>query len=197
MIFLKKKTYIIGIVFILLGILLDQIVKIIIRNNMEVGRTIDVIKGFFNITHVENTGAAWGGFSGYTVALIIISIAILGYFIYAYKNIDFKKKRVFSISIIMVISGTIGNLIDRLFFRSVTDFFDFNILGYDFPVFNIADILLVIGFALFLIDMVFISDNDKPKEELDNSDEIEESIERMEEKDLEETEMSDTDEGSN
>ena len=88
---------------------------------------------------------------------------ILGYFIYLFKDINFKKeKMVFSISLVLVIGGTIGNLIDRLCFRSVTDFLDFNILGYDFPVFNIADILLVVGFLLFLIDMVFL-DNDSKK----------------------------------
>ena len=201
---LKKKIYIIGIIFICLGILIDQLVKIIIRNNMDVGRSIELIRNFFSITHVENTGAAWGGFSGYTIVLTIISIVILGYFIYIYKNLDFKNKKVFSISIVMVISGTIGNLIDRLFFQSVTDFLDFNILGYDFPVFNIADILLVIGFALFLIDMIFLSDEVKAVKELDNEDIIEEDKENIEEKELEEnineeeeTEMSDTDEGSN
>ena len=169
---MKKKYYILGIVFIILGILLDQIVKIIIRLNLPEGDFITIIKGFFDISHIENTGAAWGGFSGYTIILIIVSLVILGYFIYIYKNIDFKNKKVFSISLVFVISGTIGNLIDRLIFRSVTDFFDFTIFAYDFPVFNIADILLVIGFALFLIDMIFFDDViPKDKKEKDVVDE--------------------------
>ncbi len=161
---MKKKNYILGVVFIILGILLDQLVKVAIRLNIEEGYHITIINGFFNIAHIENTGAAWGGFSGFTVILIIISLIILGYFIYLFKGIDFKKRLVFSISLVLVIGGTIGNLIDRLFFRSVTDFLDFNIFGYDFPVFNIADILLVVGFAIFLIDMIFISDKDDSKE---------------------------------
>ena len=202
MIFLKKKNYIMGIIFIILGILIDQLVKVIIRVNISVGEHISVIKGFFNIAHVENTGAAWGGFSGFTVILIIVSIIILGYFIYLYKNIDFKRKIVFSISLVLVIGGTIGNLIDRLFFRSVTDFLDFNIFGYDFPVFNIADILLVVGFFLFLVDMIFISDNDTKAK--DNKEEITETKEEFKEETIEENndvevsnnEMSDDCEGT-
>lgn len=153
---MKKKDMIFGGIFIALAIIIDQIIKVIIRVKMDTGDSITLINHFFSITHVENTGAAWGGFSGYTIVLIIISLAILGYFIYLYKDINFKNKIVFSISLVLVIGGTIGNLIDRLIFRSVTDFLDFIILGYDFPVFNIADIFLVVGFALFIIDMIFL-----------------------------------------
>lgn len=160
---MRKKNIILGIIFIILGILLDQIVKIIVRVTMEEGKNIPIIKGFFHIAHIENTGAAWGGLSNLTVLLIILSIGILGFFIYMFRNINFKEKMVFSISLVMVISGTIGNLIDRLIFQSVTDFLDFYIFGYDYPVFNIADILLVVGFFLFLIDLVFLSDKDDEK----------------------------------
>lgn len=160
---MRKKNIILGIIFIILGILLDQIVKIIVRVTMEEGKNIPIIKGFFHIAHIENTGAAWGGLSNLTVLLIILSIGILGFFIYMFRNINFKEKMVFSISLVMVISGTIGNLIDRLIFQSVTDFLDFYIFGYDYPVFNIADILLVVGFFLFLVDLVFLSDKDDEK----------------------------------
>jgi signal peptidase II len=165
---------ILGIVFIILGILIDQIVKILIRVNMFEGQEITLISHFFSITHVENTGAAWGGFSGYTVILIIISILILGYFIFMYKDINFKDKKFFSISLVLVIGGTIGNLIDRLFFRSVTDFLDFDIFGYDFPVFNIADILLVIGFAMFIINMIFLEKDDEKPVKSNASETVEE-----------------------
>ena len=186
---MKKKSLIMGIGFILLGILLDQIVKIIIRVNLDEGYYITIINGFFDITHIENTGAAWGGFSGYTIILIIVSIAILGYFIYLFKNIDFKKKIIFSISLVLVISGTIGNLIDRLFFQSVTDFLDFTIFGYDFPVFNIADILLVVGFFIFLIDMVFLNNEDDKKE---SQKEIKNDVIKTNEIETEEIESIDT-----
>ena len=199
---MKKKDISIGIAFILLGIFLDQLVKIIVRVTMPIGKSITIIKNFFIFTHVENTGAAWGGFSGYTIVLIIISLIILGFFIYMYRTIDFKKKMVFSISLIMVISGTIGNLIDRILFQKVTDFFDFYIFGYDFPVFNIADILLVVGFFLFLVDMIFISDNDTKAK--DNKEEITETKEEFKEETIEENndvevsnnEMSDDCEGT-
>lgn len=176
---MKKKHMIIGSVFIALAIIFDQLIKIIVRAKMEVGKSITLINHFFSITHVENTGAAWGGFSGYTIVLILISLAILGYFIYLYKDIDFKNKKVFSISLVLVIGGTIGNLIDRIFFRSVTDFLDFIIFGYDFPVFNIADIFLVCGFAIFIIDMIFL-DKEVAKE-VKIEEKQEEVIEKVEE----------------
>ena len=185
---MKKKDMIIGSLFIVLGILIDQIVKVIIRVNMQEGDSFDIIKGFFRISHIENTGAAWGGFSGFTIVLIIVSIAILGFFIYMYKDIDFKKKTVFSISLVLVIGGTIGNLIDRLFFRSVTDFLDFIIFGYDFPVFNIADILLVVGFAIFIIDMVFLNDKEK-KEIVEEKEENTSEEEKIVEESISEEEL--------
>lgn len=196
---MKKKDMILGIVFVILGILLDQIVKIIIRVNMEVGKEITLISHFFSITHIENTGAAWGGFSGYTIVLTIISIAILGYFIYLYKDINFKEKIIFSISLVLVIGGTIGNLIDRIFFRSVTDFLDFEIFGYDFPVFNIADMLLVVGFALFIIDLIFFENDDKKKKVVKEDVKVEEKQEVQEElTNVDETIIEDeTNEGNN
>ena len=193
---MKKKDMILGVIFIALGILLDQIVKIIIRVNMFEGQEITIISHFFSITHIENTGAAWGGFSSYTVILIIVSILILGYFIFLYKDINFKEKTFFSISLVLVIGGTIGNLIDRLFFRSVTDFLDFDILGYDFPVFNIADILLVVGFAMFIIDLIFL-EKDEEKVVSNKSSEVE-VIEDVTEETCETTiSEEDKDEGNN
>ena len=174
---MKYKNHTLGFIFILLGIILDQVVKIIIRLNMEEKESITLINHFFSITHVENSGAAWGGFSGYTIILIIVSIIILGFFVYLYRKIDFKNKIVFSISLVMVIGGTLGNMIDRIIFQHVTDFLDFEIFGYDFPVFNIADILLVVGFALFIFDMVFLDKDDKkeiPSTETDSFNEVEE-----------------------
>lgn len=190
MIILKKKDIILGIGFIILGILIDQLIKIIVRVNMEVGKSITIIGNFFYFSHVENTGAAWGGFSGYTVILIIVSIIILGFFIYMYRKINFKAKLIFSISLVMVISGTIGNLIDRIFFRSVTDYLDFIIFGYDFPVFNFADILLVIGFFLFIIDMVFLN---KDEDETTNEELVDEPKEELIEENQEETVENDED----
>ena len=203
---MKKKNIIMGIIFIVLGILLDQVVKIIIRVTMEEGKNIPIIKGFFHIAHIENTGAAWGGLSNMTVFLIILSIGILGFFIYLYKDIDFKNRLVFSISLVLVISGTIGNLIDRIIFQSVTDFLDFYIFGYDYPVFNIADILLVVGFFIFLIDLVFLSDKEKDNKvkEVETNKVVEEveekeikEVDEIEDEDSSLDEDGDSNEGSN
>ena len=159
--------------------------------------SITLINHFFSITHVENSGAAWGGFSGYTVILIIVSIIILGFFVYLYRNIDFTKKKIFSISLVMVIGGTLGNMIDRIIFQHVTDFLDFEIFGYDFPVFNIADILLVVGFALFIFDMIFLDKDEKKTKEVKESESVEENSEVVEEVETKEEPTIDTNEEEN
>lgn len=161
---MKKKDFIFGIGIIVLGIIIDQVIKIIVRANMEVLDSITFIPHFINFTHVENTGAAWSFMSNNTILLIIISIIILGYFCYRYKDIDFKGNPIFSSSLVLVISGTIGNLIDRCFFQSVTDYIDVEIFSWTgFPIFNFADILLVVGFIVFIIWLVFFDIEDKEK----------------------------------
>ncbi|OPJ56892.1 signal peptidase II [Alkalithermobacter paradoxus] len=131
------------IVYILLLILLDQITKIwALKDLSEIG-SIPVIENIFHLTYVENRGAAFGIFQGKTTFLVIITACVIGYIIYymlSNKNLDNITK----ISFILIISGAIGNLIDRVRLGFVVDFFDFRV----WPVFNIADICVVIGAVL-------------------------------------------------
>lgn len=166
--FLKFKNIhiLIGIGIIILGIFIDQLTKRIIVSNMEIYDSFSIIGEFFEITYIRNTGAAWGLFSDSYVFLGIITVIALAIFVFLMSEINFKNKKVYSFGIVFMISGTIGNLIDRTaraLFNGlgVIDFLDFNIFGYDFPVFNIADILLVVGVALFAIYTVFLSDREK------------------------------------
>jgi len=143
-----KKIYIISFI----GLLVDQISKIIIDKILNINSSIKVIDSFFNITYVRNTGAAWGMFSNNTLLLALISIIFL-YFIIKFINENIKDfNNLNAVSFGFIIGGLIGNLIDRLFRTYVIDFFDFNIFGYDFPVFNIADILIVLAVLLLIIE---------------------------------------------
>ena len=65
-----------------------------------------------------------------------------------------KDKKIYSVAVILLISGAVGNFIDRLLFKEVVDFLDFYIFGYDFPIFNVADMCLVIGLAMFAYDIL-------------------------------------------
>lgn len=150
-----------GSVFISLAIafvlvLFDQFTKYIIETKMELHQSIPVIEGFFSITSHRNTGAAWGIASGQLTFFIIITIVALSIYAILYKDCDFKKLPLYSIALSLIVSGTIGNFIDRIFKDGkVTDFLDFIIFGYDFPIFNVADCCLVIGVFLFAFDILF------------------------------------------
>lgn len=148
-------------VFISLGIVafflfVDQFTKYIIETKMSLHESIPVIDGFFSITSHRNTGAAWGIASGKLTFFIIITIVALVIYIYLYKDCNFKELLIYSIALSLIVSGTLGNFIDRLFKDGkVTDFLDFIIFGYDFPIFNVADSCLVIGVFLFAYDILF------------------------------------------
>lgn len=152
----KIKNMIIGIVIIIILIIIDQVTKYITRHTLE-NNSIVVIKNFFNLTYVKNTGGAWGVLGGKLWLFIIITLVALGGMFYFFKDFDLKSNILFSIALCLLIAGAIGNFIDRLFIGYVTDFLDFNIFGYDFPVFNVADICITLGVIALLIKLLFFS----------------------------------------
>ena len=152
----KKKI----IIYSTLLLLIDQISKLIVANNINLNSDIEIIKSFFSLTYVRNTGAAWGMFSNNQILISIISIIFFAYLIiYIYNN---KVKYMEMISFSLIIGGLIGNLLDRLIRNYVIDFLSFNIFGYDFPVFNLADIFIVSG-VFILIANTFINDRERKK----------------------------------
>lgn len=132
---------------------IDQITKYIIDATMQLGQSIPVIKKFFSITAVHNTGAAWSMFEGQMVLFAIVSIIALGIMI-AYFASTKQEEFITRSGLILMISGTLGNFYDRMMFQYVRDFLDFNIFGYDFPVFNVADICLCVGAGLIILTFV-------------------------------------------
>lgn len=134
-------------------IISDQVTKLIISANMQLGDKIEVIKGFFYIGYTKNTGAAWGIFSGHTEYLAIFSVVATLGLIYM---LLLMKRGLAAFSVALVIAGAIGNAIDRIRLGFVIDFIDTYIFGYDFPTFNIADSAITVGMILLLIYMLFI-----------------------------------------
>ena len=128
-------------------IMLDQLSKYMVANGTIPEMVI--IRNFFHITYVKNTGMAWSLLSGQTGLLALISAAAIGYMLYyLLKN---RPDKITSFALALRIGGAAGNLIDRLFLSYVRDFLNFYIFGYDFPVFNIADAALCIGVFLLLV----------------------------------------------
>jgi len=141
---LKKN----GLIFFLVSlsiVLLDQITKFFIRNSMSIGESIPVIKNIFHITYVTNVGASFGIMQGKITLLIWLSIIVIGIILFYYDKIQEKKS--LQIFFGLILGGTLSNLIDRLLFGFVIDFFDFRI----WPVFNIGDSCICIGMVFLMI----------------------------------------------
>ena len=142
----------IGLLVVLVSI--DQISKLLIIKHMTIGQEIPFIKNVLSITSHRNTGAAWGILGDHTFLLTIVSIVALGFMGYMMKDFNLRTNRWYSISMIMLIAGALGNLIDRVFRQEVVDFLKFEFIN--FPIFNFADTLLTIGVIIFLIDYILI-----------------------------------------
>lgn len=142
---MKKKMRLIS----LLCILLDQFSKLLIQQFLELNQSI-YVTSFFQITYVKNEGAAWSLFSGQQLFLIFISIGAL-YFLYHYFIKGKKLSLLEEISYGLLLGGIIGNLFDRFFRGYVIDYFAVIIFRYHFPVFNIADICIVIAIILMIL----------------------------------------------
>ncbi len=145
---MKEKFKIILIAVI--SVILDQIVKYLIISKCTLYKKNTVIDGFFNITYVQNRGAAWGILNNNIILLVVITVLALGLICsFIFKESNIKKLDIVLYG--MLLGGIIGNFIDRIFRGYVIDFLDFIIFGYDFPVFNIADMLIVISVGIMII----------------------------------------------
>lgn len=134
----------------ILFFVIDLVSKLVVSNYLILYKNYVLIGGFFNLTYVKNTGAAWSILSGRINLLIIISliVIILG-FVYAYKNKP--KNKYVKIAYAMILGGSIGNLFDRIVYGYVIDFLDLNLFGYNYPIFNLADSFIVIGVIIYVI----------------------------------------------
>lgn len=121
---------------------------------MTLNESIPIISNFFQLTYIENSGIAFGMFSGgsviFTVAAIIATVLVIWY-LWKVRNGRFSLK----LSLAIILGGAIGNLIDRLLFGKVVDFLDFSIAGLHWPVFNVADSSVTIGIFLFIYLTLF------------------------------------------
>lgn len=142
---MKKKIIVIGVI----ALLIDIITKLLIDNSFELMETRPIIMNLFSITKVYNDGASWNLLAGHRIILIIVSIMMLVFLIYYQTKFTFNTRNTLAFGVLY--GGIIGNLLDRIFYGYVIDFLDFTILGYDFPVFNFADICIVIGIFLLII----------------------------------------------
>jgi signal peptidase II len=130
--------------------LADQLTKLWVRLGLRLGDSISLIPGFFSLSHVQNTGAAWGLFAGLNGWLVVISILILCAMILFRKHfaIDTRLRRV---ALGLMIGGILGNLLDRLRLGYVVDFLDVFWGPHHFPAFNLADSAICVGVGLYVL----------------------------------------------
>ena len=153
--------FIFSLVLIAVLIAADQIIKIIVDSTMELGSVVEVIKfgdnKIFSLMHVRNSGAAWSIMEGKTWFLVGVPLVVCGLGIYyMYRQRD--KSRLQLVSLAMLVAGGLGNLIDRVRLHEVIDYIKFE--PFDFPVFNFADICVVVGALMFAVYIIFL---DKPQ----------------------------------
>lgn len=153
---MDKKKFIYSISFIVL--LLDQLIKIIIINNMTLHQEIKLIPNFFSLYYIKNSGAAFSILGNQTFFLILVSVLCLILIKeYIKRERNFTNLSITSLG--MIIGGTLGNLFDRILYKSVIDYLAFDIFTYSFPVFNLADIAITVGAGLLLLS--YILENNK------------------------------------
>ena len=144
-------------------VLLDQATKLLALTKLKPVGNITVIPGFFDFTFVENRGAAFGILHRKRFFFIILTIIIVLVIIYEMKKMPVNKEyNKLRWAFTLIISGAIGNLIDRIIRGYVVDFFEFTFI--DYPVFNVADIFVVIG-ALFMAFLVIFVIKEEKKED--------------------------------
>lgn len=136
----------------------DVLTKQLIIHKVPFNGEIVVIKDFFSITHIRNTGAAWGIFSSKTDILSIVTIFCALLILYAIYAATVNRPMM--ICLAAILGGACGNLVERLSVGYVTDFLSFNIFGYDFPHFNFADICITVGCITLAVYIIFIHKKD-------------------------------------
>lgn len=170
----KKKSYIFFASVIVLGVVIDLLTKIIFEKYFIGGeKEIVVIPNFFSFTYVKNTGAAFGIFGESTWALSIASVFFIGVFV-TYDIFYHSDNLWYVFGISMLISGAIGNLIDRIFLGYVRDFINIEIFPF---VFNFADALITFGVICFGVFLVFFGYKDGKRENKDGKNQGSEEIE--------------------
>ncbi len=141
---------------------IDQIIKLVIVNNVQLNENINVLGDIFRITYVRNDGVAFGMFSGMQWLFIVITVLMLGAIIFYM----FKKRpdsKLFYITVALIVGGGIGNLIDRICYNYVVDYLS---LSFFKPVCNFADYCITIGVILLAVYLLFFADKKEKKKDL-------------------------------
>lgn len=158
-----------AIIFVLSLVGIDQLIKYFVIEYLKPIGVFEFLEGFIRFRYVENTGAVFGSFASHTALLTVVSIILLiitVYFLVSQKN----KSKLVSFTLLLMIAGGIGNIIDRIRLHFVVDYIE--PLFIDFAVFNFADCLITVGAFLLIIYLVIdiIKDEKNKKQKVNNTE---------------------------
>lgn len=132
--------------------IVDQLSKFLVSTNMSWNQTVELFPGVFDLTYIRNTGAAFGIFEGRIFLLsAVTAVLLIGLCVYAVSQRN-KIPRLESVSLALIVGGGLGNLVTRLLYNYVIDFFNF----YFWPVFNVADIAICVGCGFLILSVLVI-----------------------------------------
>ena len=153
-----KRKYWVLLVFCIGILLLDQWTKSMVVQKLPLYQRVEVIQWFFSLTHVRNTGGAFGIFGGEkggvgSILFVVVSLIAIGAIVFLYVKIK-EYEKTLALSFSLILSGAVGNLIDRLRYGEVVDFLDFHLFTYHWPAFNVADSAICIGIGLMALELL-------------------------------------------
>jgi signal peptidase II len=158
----SKSTRIVVLVAVIVAF--DQLTKFIVDHSMPLHHSIPIIEGFFSLTYVRNTGAAFGIFAGSAELfrrpfLILVSVVAIGFIVVMLKRLRDSEKWLVT-ALAFILGGAIGNLIDRVLYGEVIDFLDCFWGSYHWPAFNVADSFITVGVTITLFILIKAKDRD-------------------------------------
>jgi len=162
-----RKKYLILIVVFCGVFFFDQITKSYVHRTLYEFQSVEIIKDFFHITYVRNTGAAFGLLAGpahplRTTLFVVISGVAIGVILLIYRKIE-DDDTLHALAFSFLLGGAVGNLVDRVWMGQVIDFLDFHWYDHHWPAFNFADSAICGGIGLILLNMLMGSRRTSPR----------------------------------
>ena len=152
--FNKNFIYLIFLFFLL--VLLDQTTKELVINKFKLYESLNMLP-FLNFTFVVNYGFAFGFLNNPSINQLIVSLIIFSIILYFLYLLIRTQDHIFRFSLILILSGALGNFLDRIFRGFVVDFIDIYISKFHWPAFNLADSWITIGFMIMMFNILFLN----------------------------------------
>ena len=152
--FNKNFIYLICLFFLL--VLLDQTTKELVINKFKLYESLNILP-FLNFTFVVNYGFAFGFLNNPSINQLIVSLIIFSIILYFLYLLIRTQDHIFRFSLILILSGALGNFLDRIFRGFVVDFIDIYISKFHWPAFNLADSWITIGFMIMMFNILFLN----------------------------------------